>query len=69
MGPEFSGGASASLHLIDNESHALLLGDLAELLEEVGGSVVVTTLALNRLDNNTGDGDGVRIDDTTELDN
>lgn len=56
VSPEGTGGTEAGLDLISDENTAVLLGDVTETLEEGGGSVVVTTLRLNRLNDETSNG-------------
>jgi hypothetical protein len=50
------GHVITSLDLVNNHGDAVLLGDIAQALEESRGGMVVTTLTLNRLNNETGDG-------------
>lgn len=55
VGPELASGTDASLHLVDDQEHAVLLGDLAQTTEEGGRGVVVATLGLDGLnDDGTG---------------
>jgi hypothetical protein len=56
MSPEGTGGTETGLNLIGNENGSVLLGDITETLEESRGGVVVTTLRLNGLNNETGNG-------------
>ena len=56
MSPEGTGGTETGLDLISNEDTSVLLGDVTETLEERRGSVVVTTLGLDRLNDETGNG-------------
>lgn len=44
-----------SLDLIDDESHVVLLRDVAKTLEESGRGVVIATLALNGLNDERSD--------------
>jgi hypothetical protein len=50
VAPELAGCAEAGLHLVCDQNNAVLLGDGAQALEEVGGCVVVSPFALDRLD-------------------
>lgn len=56
MSPEGTGGTETGLDLIGDENTTVLLGDVTETLEERWGSVVVTTLGLNGLNDETGNG-------------
>jgi len=56
MSPEGTGGTETGLHLVGNENGSVLLGNITETLEESRGGVVVTTLGLNGLNNETGNG-------------
>lgn len=56
VAPELAGGAKAGLDLVDDEGDAVLLGQVAEALEEGGGGVVVAALALDGLDDEGGGG-------------
>ena len=56
MGPEFARGPNTGLDLINNEEHIVLLGDIAEALEEGRRGVVVTALGLHGFDNDASDG-------------
>jgi hypothetical protein len=56
VSPEGTGGTETSLDLISDKDTAVLLGDVTETLEESRGSVVVTTLRLNRLNDETSNG-------------
>lgn len=56
MAPERTSGAEASLDLIGDEDSVVTLGDVAETLEEGGRGVVVTTLRLDGLNNETSNG-------------
>lgn len=58
VGPELASSTDTSLDFINNEEGLVLVGDLLQLVEEIGGSVVVTTLRLNRLDDHSSDGRG-----------
>jgi succinate dehydrogenase/fumarate reductase flavoprotein subunit len=49
-------GRLTSLDLVHNHDGAVLLGDVTQALEEGGGGVVVTALALDGLDNQAGHG-------------
>eukprot|EP01139_Manchomonas_bermudensis_P018937 Amastigsp_a676229_50.p4 type:complete len:114 gc:universal Amastigsp_a676229_50:478-819(+) len=54
--PHFAGGATAGLHLIDHERRVERLAHALESLEERRRRGVVTALALNRFDDDCGDG-------------
>jgi len=53
VSPELAGGANTSLDLIDNHEHVVLAGDGTETSEESRRGVVVATLRLDRLDNDS----------------
>lgn len=67
VGPELAGGTHTSLHLINNEEDVVALGDLTQATEEGRGGVVVTTLRLDGLDDNSGDGVVPLLDETLGL--
>lgn len=67
VGPELAGGADAGLHLVDDEEHAVLLGDLAQAAEEGGRGVVVAALGLNGLDDDGARGHVVVLDEVLNL--
>lgn len=52
VSPELASGADTSLDLVDDEEDVVLLGQGTQLAEEVRASVVITTLALNGLNDN-----------------
>jgi hypothetical protein len=56
MSPEGTSGAETGLYLVGNENGSVLLGNITETLEESRGGVVVTTLGLNGLNNETCNG-------------
>lgn len=56
MSPEFSGGSDTGLHLINDEKNLVALGDVAEPLEESGRRMVITTLGLDGLHDDSGNG-------------
>lgn len=49
--PESAGGSSSGLDLIYNEGSIVVLSNLLQLLEEVGGGMVISSFALHRLYN------------------
>lgn len=65
--PERTGGTEASLDLIGNQDNVVLLGDVSERLEESRGGVVVTTLGLDGLNNETSDRALPRGDEDLDL--
>lgn len=67
VGPELTGGTDTGLHLVDDEEDVGALGDVAETLEEGGRGVVVTTLGLDGLDHDGGDGVVELLDETLDL--
>lgn len=67
MGPELAGGADARLHLVDDQQHTVLLGDLAQAAEEGGRGVVVASLGLDGLNNDGARGDAVVEDQILDL--
>jgi hypothetical protein len=67
VSPELAGGAHAGLDLIDDEGDVVLLGDVAEALEEVGRRPVVATLGLDGLHDETRHRHLVRLDHTPHL--
>lgn len=56
VGPELASGTNAGLNLVGNEEDVVLAGKGAQLLEEFGAGVVVTTLGLDGLDHDGGGG-------------
>ena len=48
--PPAAGGAEAGLHLVEDEQHLVLVGDLPQRAQELGAEVVVAALGLDRLD-------------------
>ena len=56
VSPHATSITTTSLDLINNEASTVLLTESLKLLEEISGSVVITTLGLNGLDNKTSDG-------------
>lgn len=56
-----------SLDLVDNHDDVVLLGNVAKALEECSRGVVVTTLALDGLDNQAGHGELPRLDELLHL--
>ncbi|KAH3661550.1 hypothetical protein OGAPHI_006398 [Ogataea philodendri] len=54
MLPHYSGTATTSLDFINDQFSAILQGNVSETLEERGRSMVITSLGLYRLDDNTG---------------
>ena len=67
VGPELAGCADTGLDLVDDKEHVVAFCDVAEALEESRGSVVVTTLGLNGLDDDGGDGLGELLDQALRL--
>lgn len=67
MAPELASSTKASLDLIGDQGDVILLGDVTETLEEGGGSVVVTTLRLDGLNDETGHGADPRLDEVLNL--
>lgn len=67
VGPELTGGTDTGLHLVDDEEDVVALGDLAQATEEGGGGVVVTTLGLDGLDHDGGNGVVELLDQTLNL--
>ena len=56
MSPEAAGGTDTGLDLVDDEEDSMTTGEGAELAEEVWAGVVVTTLALDGLNDDGGGG-------------
>lgn len=54
VAPHFASGASASLHLVDEQRGAVLPGHLLQTLEELGRALVVAALGLDGLDYDAG---------------
>ncbi len=50
MRPERAGEPHAGLHLVEDEQELALVGQPAQLAQELGAEVVVAPLALDRLD-------------------
>lgn len=67
VGPELAGGADAGLNLVDDEESVVLAGDGAELLEELGAGVVVTTFGLDRLNHDGGNRQVPRLQELLNL--
>ena len=67
VGPELSGGTDTGLHLIDDEENVVALGDFAQAAEESGRGVVVTSLGLDGLDDNGGNGVVEFLDDALDV--
>lgn len=67
VAPELAGGTEAGLDLVYNHDDAVLLGDVTQALEEGCGSVVVAALALDRLDDQSGDREAPSGDETLDL--
>lgn len=67
VSPEFAGGANTSLNLVDNQENIVLAGQSAQLLEESWASMVVTTLALNRLNDDSSRGKVPGLDQVLNL--
>ncbi len=53
--PPLAGRAEAGLHLVEDEQELVFVGELAQLLEELGAEVVVAAFALDRLDDESRD--------------
>lgn len=56
-----------SLDFVDNHDDVVLLGNVTKALEEGGGGVVVTALALDGLDNQSGNGELPGLDELLNL--
>lgn len=67
VGPEPAGGADAGLDLVDDEEDVVLLGEGAQLAEEVGAGVVVAALALDGLDDDGRGRQVPRLDEVLDL--
>jgi len=67
VAPEGTSGTEASLDLIGDEAGTVSLGDVTETLEEGRGGVVVTTLGLDGLNDETGNGAVPRGDEALNL--
>lgn len=67
VGPELSGCTDTGLDFVDNEEDVGALGDVAQALEEGGRGVIVTTLGLDGLDHDGGNGVVVLLDKTLNL--
>lgn len=56
MAPHLASGATARLHLVDQQRGAILPGNLLQTLEELRRALVVSTLGLDWLDDDAGHG-------------
>lgn len=54
VGPELTGGTDTGLDLVDDQKDVVALGDLAQTAEELRRGVVVTTLRLDGLNDDSG---------------
>lgn len=67
VSPELSGSANTSLDLVDDHEDIVPLRDFTEATEEGRGGVVITTLRLDGLHNNSSDGVVEFLDDALDL--
>ena len=58
-GPHLAGDAHTALDFVENKEHFIFVADLAQLLEELGAEVVVSALALDRLNDDRRDAVGI----------
>lgn len=67
VSPELTGGTDTGLDLVDDEENVGALGDVSQTLEESRRGVVVTTLGLDGLDDDGGNGVVELLDQTLDL--
>ena len=67
VGPELAGSTNTGLNLVGDEEDVVLAGQGAELLEEFGGGVVVTTLGLDGLDHDGAGWQVPRLDEVLDF--
>ena len=67
VGPELAGSTNTGLNLVGDEEDVVLAGQGAELLEEFGGGVVVTTLGLDGLDDDGAGWQVPRLDEVLDF--
>ncbi|KUI60105.1 hypothetical protein VP1G_11164 [Cytospora mali] len=67
VGPELASRTDTSLHLVHNQENSVLLGELTEATEELGRGMVVTTLGLDGLDDDSTRGQVPGLDEVLDL--